>query len=154
VSQNPVAFLSYVRFVDQYENGRITEFCKRLSGEVQLQTGEEFSIFQDRNDIAWGQQWQERINESLDAVTFLIPILTPSFFKRDACRSELERFLDREKQLKRNDLILPVYYIDCPVLNEASKRDADPLAKVIASRQPSTGGNFALSLSLPPKCGK
>jgi hypothetical protein len=51
------------------ENGRITEFCKRLSGEVQLQTGEEFSIFQDRNNIAWGQQWQERINESLDVVT-------------------------------------------------------------------------------------
>jgi parallel beta-helix repeat protein len=135
VSDVPIAFLSYVRFDDEYENGRLTELCSRLSGEIRLQTGSEFTIFQDRKDISWGQQWQERIDESLDGVTFLIPIVTPSFFKREACRSELERFLDREKQLKRNDLILPVYYVDCPVLTEAAKRDADPLAKVIASRQ-------------------
>jgi len=64
-----------------------------------------------------------------------MPILTPSFFKSEPCRSELERFVDREKQLKRNDLILPVYYVNCAVLNEAAKRDADPLAKVIAARQ-------------------
>jgi cobaltochelatase CobT len=78
--------MSYVRFDDQYEDGRLTEFCQRLSGEVRLQTGSEFPIFQDRKDIAWGQQWQQRIHESLDAVTFLIPILTPDFFKREACR--------------------------------------------------------------------
>jgi parallel beta-helix repeat protein len=127
--------MSYVHFVDQHESGRLTDFCKRLSGEVQLQTGLEFPIFQDRKDIAWGQQWRERINESLDAVTFLIPILTASFFKSEPCRTELKRFLDREKQLNRNDLILPVYYVDSVALNEATKRDADPLAKVIADRQ-------------------
>jgi parallel beta-helix repeat protein len=135
VSQQPIAFMSYVHFVDQHERGRLTDFRERLSGEVQLRTGSEFPIFQDRKDIAWGQQWRERINESLDAVTFLIPILTASFFKSEPCRNELNRFLDREKQLNRNDLILPVYYVDSAVLNEAGKRDADPLAKVIADRQ-------------------
>jgi hypothetical protein len=135
VSQQPIAFMSYVHFVDQHEHGRLTDFRERLSGEVQLRTGSEFPIFQDRKDIAWGQQWRERINESLDAVTFLIPILTASFFKSEPCRNELKRFLDREKQLNRNDLILPVYYVDSAVLNEAAKRDADPLAKVIADRQ-------------------
>ena len=59
-----------------------------------------------------GKQWQERIDESFDAVIFLVPILTPSFFKSEACRNELERFLDREKQLNRYDLILPVYYVN------------------------------------------
>jgi len=54
----PVAFLSYVRLDDQHENGRLSEFCQRLSGEVRLQTGETFHIFQDRNDIRWGEQWQ------------------------------------------------------------------------------------------------
>ncbi len=135
VSDASVAFLSYVRLDDHHEDGLITELCNRLSGEIRLQTGSEFIIFQDRKDIAWGQQWQERIDESLDAVTFLIPIVTPSFFKSEACRSELDRFLDREKQLKRNDLILPVYYVECPVLNKDAKRDADPLAQVIAARQ-------------------
>ncbi|MFN2453615.1 MAG: right-handed parallel beta-helix repeat-containing protein [Pyrinomonadaceae bacterium] len=67
--------MSYVRFDDQHENGRLTEFRERLSGEVQMQTGESFSIFQDRNDILWGQHWKERIVDSIDAVTFLIPII-------------------------------------------------------------------------------
>lgn len=133
--QIPVAFLSYVRADDQHENGRLSEFCQRLSGEVRLQTGEVFGIFQDRNDIRWGEQWQQRIDDSLDAVTFLIPILTPGFFRSPPCRAEFERFLDRENRLGRRDLILPVYYVNCPILNDEARREADLLAKTIAERQ-------------------
>ena len=131
----PAAFMSYVRFNDEHDNGRLTEFCQRLSGEVQVQTGAEFPIFQDRNDIKWGQNWKRRVKESVDAVTFLIPILTPGFFKSSACREELKRFLAREKKLRRDDLILPVYYVDCGVLNDESKRSTDRLAQVLATRQ-------------------
>ncbi len=119
MSWPPAAFMSYVWLDDQHENNRLTQFRERLSGEVRLQTGEEFVIFQDKTDIAVGQQWQQRIDESLDAVSFLIPILTPGFFRSEACRSEVERFLKREEQLGRHDLILPVYYVDCPMLNDA-----------------------------------
>ena len=125
--------MSYVRSDDQH--GRLTQFRERLSAEVQLQTGEEFPIFQDRNDILWGQNWKQRIEESLDAVTFLIPIITPSFFKSPPCRGELEQFLEREEKLQRNDLVLPVYYIDCPLLNDEQKRATDNLAQVVAERQ-------------------
>ena len=133
--RQPIAFMSYVRFVDEHDEGRLTEFRKRLSGEVRVQTGDEFLVFQDRNDIQWGQNWKGRIEESLDAVTFLIPIITPGFFKSDACRNELQLFLDRERWLNRNDLILPVYYVDCPVFNDEAKRATDRLAQVIAARQ-------------------
>jgi cobaltochelatase CobT len=109
MSRTALAFMSYVNVDDQHESGRLTQLRERLSGEVRMQTGAPFDIFQDRKDIAWGQQWQERINQSLDAVTFLIPIITPAFFRSDACRDELERFLKREKELGRGDLILPVY---------------------------------------------
>jgi F-box protein 11 len=131
----PAAFMSYVRFVDQHEGGRLTQFRERLAAEVQVQTGEEFLIFQDRNDIAWGQQWQARINETLDAVTLLIPIITPAFFRSPACREELTRFLERERDLGRGDLILPVYYVSTPELDDPKRREADELAKVLASRQ-------------------
>ena len=61
MNKHPVGFMSYVRIDDQHESGRLSQFCDRLTGEVRMQTGEEFRIFQDRNDIAWGQQWQQRI---------------------------------------------------------------------------------------------
>ncbi len=135
MSHKPVAFMSYVRLDDQHEAGRLTQFRDRLSGEVRMQTGEAFDIFQDRNDIAWGQQWKKRIDESLDAVTFLIPIITPAFFKSPACREELERFLKREQELGRTDMILPVYYVECATLSDEAKREKDPLAKAIGARQ-------------------
>jgi len=132
---DPLAFMSYVHLDDEHEAGRLTQFRERLSGEVRMQTGEEFPIFQDRTDIKWGQNWREHIDESLDKVTFLIPIITPCFFKSAECRSEVEQFLERERKLKRNDLILPVYYVSCPLVDDEERRQADDLARVIAERQ-------------------
>jgi hypothetical protein len=63
----------------------IERVLQRLSG-VRLQTGEEFPIFQDRNDIHLGQDWDQRVKESLDAVTFLIAILTPGTFEENDLR--------------------------------------------------------------------
>ena len=134
-NKQPLAFMSYVRFDDDHENGRLTEFRKRLGGEVKMQTGDDFPIFQDRNDIKWGQNWKERIETSIDGTTFLIPIITPSFFKSDACRDELMRFIEIEKELNRNDLILPVYYVGCPLLHDEQECATDELAKIISERQ-------------------
>ena len=133
----PAAFMSYVRSDDKY--GRLTEFRERLSDEVRVQIGEEFSIFQDRKDILWGQNWKKRIEESLDEVTFLIPIITPSFFNSSACRDELQQFIEHEKKLKRDDLVLPIYYVDCPLLNDEEKRAGDELAQAIADRHCADG---------------
>jgi hypothetical protein len=124
--------MSYVHFDDEHENRRLTKLRELLSAEVRAQTGKDFSIFQDRYDIAWGQAWQERINESIDSATLFIPIITPSFFTSAACRDELSRFLRREQQLHRNDLILPLYYIDTPLIDEQAKRAADALAEAVA----------------------
>jgi hypothetical protein len=55
MSNQPAAFMSYVRFVDQHEGGKLTQFRERLAAEIQVQTGEKFPIFQDRNDIAWAK---------------------------------------------------------------------------------------------------
>src|SRR5215472_5832302 len=131
----PAAFMSYVRFNDQHDDGQLTLFRERLSTEVQAQTGEEFSIFQDRNDIAWGQNWQQRIDEALDAVTLLLVIITPSLFRSPACRAEVKRFLEKERALGRADLILPVYYIGARELDDPRLRQSDELAQVLASRQ-------------------
>jgi hypothetical protein len=134
-SNRSMAFMSYEHFADEHDNGYLTDFCNKLSGEVNLVSGEDFPIFQDRNDLKWGQTWKLRIDDFLDSSTFLIPIITPGFFKREYCRNELKRFLEREKKLNRNDLILPVYYVDTPSINKPSLRYEDQLAQIIASRQ-------------------
>src|SRR5258706_16485704 len=93
----PIAFFSYVRFDAEHNEPRLGESRDRLAAEVKIQTGDEFPIFQDRNDIRWGQNWKERIEESVDGSSFFIPVVTPSYFKSAACRSELTRFLAREE---------------------------------------------------------
>ena len=133
--RTPAAFLSYVQLNDKHDTGRLTELRKRLEQEVQVHTGEAFPIFQDRNDIQWGQQWKERIEESIDASTFLIAIITPSYLKSPTCRDEFASFLKREKKLKRNDLLLPLLYIETPALSDERKRAKDKIAKEIAKRQ-------------------
>src|SRR6185437_475056 len=130
----PSAFMSYVRNDDDHEGGRITNFRERLEGEVRMQTGKAFPIFQDRNDIAWGQQWKSAVTDALLSVRFLIPILTPSFFESDACRFELETFLQRENMLGVPRLILPVYYVPCDKLEQDYPKNRDSLADLLRER--------------------
>jgi len=129
------AFMSYAHIDDRLNRGYLTEFCECLSGEVCLHLGEEFPIFMDRKDIKWGDSWKKRIEESIDGTTFLIPIISPGFFKSQNCRNELNLFLERERELERDDLILPIYLIDTPLLNDKIKKNQDKLAQTIASRQ-------------------
>lgn len=56
--------MSYARDDDEHDLGRLSNLRIRLSGELGAQSGETFPIFQDREDIAWGQQWRKRIDES------------------------------------------------------------------------------------------
>jgi len=135
VKKQPVAFLSYVRSDDEHENGRLTLFCERLSSEVRMQIADDFHIFQDIKDIKWGQNWKERLENTLDEIIFLIPIITPSFFKSAPCRDEFKRFIEREKKLNRNDLILPVYYVSSDLIDIKEKCADDEIATIIASRQ-------------------
>ncbi|WP_420621102.1 toll/interleukin-1 receptor domain-containing protein [Candidatus Poriferisodalis sp.] len=125
------AFLSYAHFGDEYEDGRIADFRRRLSTEVKVQTGRDFPIFYDRDNILVGQQWRERIEASLDSATFLIVIMTPLFFQSAECENELKLFLERERQLGRNDLIVPIHYIGESTLSVAD----NPLIKVLLDRQ-------------------
>ncbi len=154
MARSPLAFMSYVRFEDQHENGRLTQFRERLSAEVRMQTGEEFPIFQDRNDIKWGQNWKDRLDGAIDEVTFFIPIITPGFFKSPYCRQELQQFLEREQKLGRNDLILPVYYVRTPALNDDAKRAADQLAQAIATHQYADWRELRFESFTSPQVGK
>jgi hypothetical protein len=131
----PAAFLSYARADDEHDKGTIRDLCERLSDEVYAQRGELVHIFIDRRDIRWGQNWEARINESLETATILIPVITPRYFRSDACRNELTKFLKRESELRRDDLILPIYYITTPQLESPRLHKGDEIAKELSKRQ-------------------
>src|SRR4051794_1143631 len=130
------AFFSYVHSDDEHDGGQIRRLRDVLQGEMRMQLGQaDFDIFLDRDDIAWGQNWRGRIDGSPGSVTLLIPVVPPGFFASAECRRELELFLARERELGRDDLILPIYYVGAPQLDVAERRAEDPLARELAQRQ-------------------
>lgn len=136
VSESSEAFLSYTRLDDEFFGGAITSLRQLLELGVQVVTGDRtFNIFQDVEGIEFGQKWQKRLNEAISTSSFLIPIVTPLFFKSDPCRDELKRFMEHEKNIGRDDLILPIYFVTTPVLERPELLKDDVLASEIGSRQ-------------------
>jgi len=132
----PMGFLSYARSDDEYSRGWISAMCKALSGEVRAQTGRQFPIFQDRTDVRWGQSWAQRVNGALETATFLFPVISPTFFIRKECRRELRDFLTHERDRKRNDLVFPVHFIRCKLIDQNVCRGAlGPLVRAIKAHQ-------------------
>lgn len=135
--RKPAAFMSYTTFDDEHSDGALSTLGDKLGAAVRFQTGEPFSIFRPTKDIGWGQNWQTRIDKSLDAVTFFIPIITPGFFNDEQCRIQMERFMAREQQLGRTDLILPIYYVTYAPLEKRAHPDPaiQNLISVISQHQ-------------------
>src|SRR5262249_43036957 len=128
------AFLSYTRIDDAFFRGAITSLRKFI--ELGIVTGDRnFKIFQDVDGIEFGQQWQKRLDQAIAGTTFLIPIVTPLFFESSACRDELQKFVKHEKALRRNDLILPIYFVTAPLLEKMELLKGDALASEIYKRQ-------------------
>ena len=117
----PVAFMSYAHHDDG--DSRLSRFHERLERELRSQTGIDLEIFKDNDDIGLGEQWRKRLEAGLAGSTFLLPIVTPSFLTSPYCREELEAFLRHERALGRDDLILPIYYIDCRDFESAPPDD-------------------------------
>jgi CheY-like chemotaxis protein len=136
VAGSPRAFLSYTRKDDESFGGAITSLRRLLELRVQVVTGDRtFAVFQDVEAIELGQKWQKRLDEAISSSMFLIPIVTPLFFTSPPCRDELEKFIEHEKKLGRDDLILPIYFVTTPCVEKDEERERDSLAREIASRQ-------------------
>jgi len=95
-------------------------------------TGDSIEIFMDRDDIAWGQQWAQVINRGITRTIFMLPIVTPSYFRSDACRDELLRFNSLCSQRGLSDLILPIVFSG---LERISTNSDDEVVRIIAGTQ-------------------
>ena len=124
-------FWSYVHNDNRDEGGRITELAQHVSAAFGLLTGEELELFVDR-DLVWGAAWEKRISEALVGTTFFIPVVTPRYFKSEACREELLAFWGEAQRSGLDELLLPIYYVDVPELESGA---TDEVMAVVASRQ-------------------
>jgi hypothetical protein len=135
MDRTPAVFFSYVRADDERERRRLSDLRKALEAELTGLSGDVWKVFQDVEDIQIGQEWRKRLDEGLSGSTFFLPVLTPTYLKRGACRDELVQFLVREKELGRNDLVFPLLYLDTPALTNEAAQQSDELANTLAARQ-------------------
>ena len=110
-------FWSYVHKDDEAERERISVLAKDMVEQYEMITGDTIELFLDKDGIAWGDEWRKKIDDNLASVEFFIPVMTPRYFKSSECRLELSKFIRRARKLGRLELLLPLYYLDVPLLN-------------------------------------
>jgi len=106
-----------------------------LTDELRVQSGRDFPVFRDRDHLAWGQAWEERIYRVLDAANILVPIISPSYLHSVQCVDELRWFLSRERRLGHGGLILPIYWVDIGPLVPQANPGVEDVVTVLAERQ-------------------
>ena len=132
----PLAFLSYTRKDNEFFGGYITAFRRALENAVHVVSGEEnFRIFQDVDGIVIGENWKKKLAQVINRSSFLVPMLSPLFFNSQPCRDEVSQFLEHERALHREDLILPVYFFDSPKLEKDEELAKDAMARKLAERE-------------------
>lgn len=110
-----VAFFSYARQDDNAVNGLLSKIRRKLEIEIQVYAGEDdLEVFQDTDDIEPGDEWDRRLRDAIDSSAFFIPVLTPFYFNRPACRRELEIWLSNYTSPDERRRIIPLKFLSLP----------------------------------------
>ena len=128
----PVVFLSYASRDEK--SGDLKQFRSRLKAELEVITGDEVPVLHQTHDKEWERRWREWFDTKSRVPAAFIPIITPSYFRSEQCRDELNRFMKREREWGRTDLIFPVYYVTSVELEQGTEQQ-DSLVTTIRSRQ-------------------
>lgn len=120
-------FWSYSHDDNERDGNGLMRLANRIKDEFSLVTGESLTLFVDRQEISWGQEWRRRVDSALTETTFFIPVLTPLYFRRDECRRELLSFVGQAESLGAIGLVMPILYVDVPGLTEDSADEARAL---------------------------
>ncbi|MBO6640528.1 MAG: toll/interleukin-1 receptor domain-containing protein [Roseitalea sp.] len=108
----PKGFWSYARGDDAHLDGVLSDLRRRLQAEIAILLGHKVDIFQDINELRVGDLWADRLRNEVSEATFLIPILTPTYFNRPWCREETMTFLALASESGKKPLIFPVLFVE------------------------------------------
>ena len=104
----PVVYISYA-----YPDNKdlfINQLADRLGQELQVQFGEPIDAIWDTDRLRPDAAWSNKAERWIESASFLIPIVSPSYFRSDACLREFEAFLKKE-QRAGHTLIFPVRFV-------------------------------------------
>ncbi|HUY75724.1 MAG TPA: TIR domain-containing protein [Ktedonobacterales bacterium] len=132
-SIQPKGFFSYARKNDEADDEALSRIHIRLEQEISGKLGYLFRLFRDRRDLPTGVPWAAELDDAVDQSSIFLPVITPYYLRSQACQHEFERFLARERELQRNDLIFPLYYLECPELTSDSRLGEETSAIVVAA---------------------
>lgn len=107
-TQLPIqCFLSYA-MADDDEYQFVVALKKSLEHACWSDGGRKLQIFVDRQDIGWGDNWRDKIADSLENATVFLPVISRQYFDREACRAELQAFHAAADRLGITELLLPL----------------------------------------------
>jgi len=115
---NSSGFWSYVQKDDDADGGRVVQLAHDILAQYEMLTNETTQLFLDRDDLAWGHEWEAKLGNSLAAVAFFVPVLTPRYFASSACLSELNTFARRATALGVGELLMPILYMNVPGIED------------------------------------
>jgi len=118
-------FASYTRVDNETFGGVVDRLHKDLCGTYEAMTGKQILLFLDRESIGWGEDWRQKIHESVESATVFIPIVTMRYFNSQMCMEELLTFHAAAKRLGVTELILPIVLFGAEQI-----RDDDPRPEV------------------------
>lgn len=100
-------FLSYARY-DEKNLKFIDAFKESMEYYILNLGGINIKVFLDTDSIGWGEAWQQKIENEVNAATVFIPLLSATYIARKNCRQEFFRFYQTADRLGVTELILPV----------------------------------------------
>lgn len=125
------AFLSYAR-ADDEEFGIVDPLVRKLKAFVKAKSGRTLEVFVDRDSIGWGEDWRDRLSESVEAATVFLPLLSATYLDREACREEFLAFHSKAEVLGVTELLLPILLFKSPLFGPES---TDELVQLAERRQ-------------------
>ncbi|MFD4639814.1 TIR domain-containing protein [Lentzea sp. NPDC058436] len=126
------AFWSYVHRDNDALFGKIDMIREDLQSIYSLETGESLKIFVDREDLGWGEQWEESLLAGVGTSVFFIPVVTARYLNSEYCRTELLTFYSHCRARGLLDLILPIVLTGADKIKDDS---TDEVARIIAKSQ-------------------
>lgn len=127
----------FISYTHQDQNSSVGGDIRRFANDVveamDALYGRTITKFLDIQDGNWGESLWGRLEQELEATTFLLPFITPRYLKSKGCRQEFSTFAEAAERANSEQLLLPLIWIMPPRFDETAKTDL--VAKSVMERR-------------------